>query len=391
MKEKILVTGGAGFIGSHLVDALLHASHHVRILDNLESQVHGSLSKEGMKPDYLNSETEFILGDIRDPVAVARALEGIDVVFHEAALVGVGQSMYEIERYTNVNSYGASVLLQAIVNMERRPRKIIVASSMSIYGEGAYECQVHGLVYPKLRENSQLLARNWEIYCPNPGCQEQVSPCPTAEDKQLFPTSIYAINKRDHEEMFMSVGHAYNIPAVALRYFNTYGSRQALSNPYTGVAAIFSNRILNNNPPVIFEDGRQSRDFVHVRDVVQANLLVMDDDCANYEVFNVGTGNPISILEVAEVLNAHITNTSMDPSGNRMEKDSYEAVITGEFRAGDIRHCYPDIGRLRKLGYEPSVSFEEGVSELVNFLIEQSPVDSFNQARHELTRRGLTI
>ena len=391
MKEKILVTGGAGFIGSHLVDALLKAGHHVRVLDNLESQVHGNLGKEGKKPDYLNSEAEFILGDIRDPVAVARALEGIDVVFHEAALVGVGQSMYEIERYTNVNSYGAAVLLQALVNMEQRPRKIIVASSMSIYGEGAYRCQVHGLVYPKIREYSQLKARDWEIYCPDPGCQEQVTPCPTAEDKQLFPTSIYAINKRDHEEMFMSVGRAYNIPSVALRYFNTYGSRQALSNPYTGVAAIFSNRILNDNPPVIFEDGRQSRDFVHVHDVVQANLVVMDDDRANYEVFNVGTGNSISILEVAEILNTHITNNSMDPSGKRMGKNSSEAVITGEFRAGDIRHCFPDIERLKALGYAPSLTFEEGVSELVQWIIEQTPHENFDQARQELAHRGLTI
>lgn len=391
MKEKILVTGGAGFIGSHLVDGLLEAGHHVRILDNLEPQVHGGLRDAGNKPVYLNPEAEFILGDIRDREIVTRALDGIDVVFHEAALVGVGQSMYDIERYTNANSYGAAVLLQAIVNMKQRPRKIVVASSMSIYGEGAYDCPVHNRVYPKLRENTQLMDRDWEMLCPVPGCKEHVSPCPTNEDKPLFPTSIYAINKRDHEEMFMAVGHAYNIPAVALRYFNTYGPRQALSNPYTGVAAIFSSRLLNGNPPVVYEDGRQSRDFVHVRDVVQANLIVMDQEKANYKVFNVGSGQSVSILDVANILLSHFNAFFSDLRSSQKKDRSIEIEITEKFRAGDIRHCFSDIRRLNALGYDPKVLFKDGITDLANWIIQQTSVDSFDQARQELVKRGLSI
>ena len=293
MSEKVLVTGGAGFIGSHIVDALLRDGHQVRVLDNLEPQVHGGLREQNKKPDYLNPEVEFILGDVRDPEMVAHALQGIDVVFHEAAMVGVGQSMYEILRYTDVNVRGAAVLLQAIVDAKQRPCKMIVASSMSIYGEGAYQCPVHGRTYPKLRPQSQLLQRDWEMHCPVSSCDQHAAPIPTDEDKPLYPASIYAINKRDHEEMFLSTGYAYTIPTVALRYFNVYGTRQALSNPYTGVAAIFSGRLRNNNPPVIFEDGRQRRDFVHVSDIVQANLLVMQNPAADFGVYNVGSVQPI--------------------------------------------------------------------------------------------------
>lgn len=390
MNEKVLVTGGAGFIGSHIVDALLHSGNAVCVLDNLEPQVHGNLREEGKKPSYLNNEADFILGDIRDESTVKHALEGIDVVFHEAAMVGVGQSMYEIDRYTSVNTLGAAVLLQAIVNMKQRPRKLIVASSMSIYGEGAYECPVHQKVYPKLRENDQLQRRDWEMYCPVEGCNHRVTPCPTDEDKPLFPTSIYAINKRDHEEMFMAIGRAYNIPVVALRYFNVYGTRQALSNPYTGVVAIFSSRLLNGRSPVINEDGKQSRDFVHVRDVVQANLLVMEKDEANYRTFNVGTGRSISILDVAKTL----VNHYKDLPGNQTERSSRslpaELEVSGSFRAGDIRHCFPDVYRLKALGYIPEIRFEEGLSDLEQWLIEQTPRDNYDQARQELIRRGLT-
>ncbi len=389
MTEKILVTGGAGFIGSHLVDGLLDAGHQVRILDNLEPQVHGSLRENGKKPDYLNPEAEFILGDIRDTNTVEKALEGIDVVFHEAALVGVGQSMYDIERYTNVNTYGASVVLQAIVNMKQRPRKMVVASSMSIYGEGAYECPVHHQVFPRLRETAQLGERDWELKCPVPGCKEYVFPCPTSEDKPLFPTSIYAINKRDHEEMFLAVGRAYNVPTVALRYFNTYGPRQALSNPYTGVAAIFSSRLLNGNPPVIFEDGNQSRDFIHVLDIVQANLLVMNQEKANYGVFNVGTGHSISILDVANLLISHFG--TLYKNQGVIKSDKMDAIIAQQFRAGDIRHCFPDIDRIKLLGYKPKFSFEEGVTDLANWIIQQTSTDGFEIARRELVHRGLAV
>ena len=226
MAETVLVTGGAGFIGSFLVDALVQKGHHVRIYDALVPQVHGP---HQALPGYLNSDAEFIRGDVRDRDCLARALAGIDVVFHLAAAVGVGQSMYQIQYYTEVNTLGGAVLLDLLANTRHQVRKILVASSMSIYGEGKYACGACGSVYPRLRSEAQLKAREWEMKCP--GCGQEVRPVPTDEEKPLFPTSIYAVTKRDHEEMFLSTGLAYGLPAVALRFFNTYGPRQALSNP----------------------------------------------------------------------------------------------------------------------------------------------------------------
>lgn len=378
MKEKILVTGGAGFIGSNIVDTLLAAGYQVRVLDNLEPQVHGALREQGKWPSYCNPGAEYILGDVRDKDAVARALEGMDVVFHEAAMVGVGQSMYDIFRYTDVNDNGTAVLLQEIVNSKKRPRKMIVASSMSIYGEGGYRCPDHGKVYPRLRENHQLQARDWELYCTVPGCEQHAIPYPTDEDKPLYPTSVYAVNKRNQEEMFLAVGHAYNIPTVALRYFNVYGSRQALSNPYTGVAAIFSSRLINSNPPVLYEDGHQTRDFTHVSDIAQANRVVLESSQADYGVFNVGTGRALSILDMAQALINHL--------GSKCAPE-----IVEKFRAGDTRHCFSDISRLKVLGYEPKVRFEDGVDELVEWVRSQTAADSFEKARQELLGRGLTV
>jgi dTDP-L-rhamnose 4-epimerase len=376
MRERILVTGGAGFIGSHLVDALLEAGNSVRVLDNLEPQVHGGLREQGGKPDYLHPAAEFILGDIRDADTVAGALKDIDVVYHEAALVGVGQSMYDLRRYTDVNVNGTAALLEAVIARKQPPRKLIVASSMSIYGEGAYECPVHGPVHPQPRPDVQLQQHDWEMICPVAGCEEHVGPVPTNEDKPLAPTSIYAINKRDQEEMFLAVGHAYHIPAVALRYFNTYGTRQALSNPYTGVAAIFSSRLLNGKPPVIFEDGGQMRDFTHVSDIVQANLIAKDQADADYGVFNAGTGQPRTILEIANALIQHM--------GQELAPE-----VVQKFRAGDIRHCFGDIQRLQRLGYSPRVRFEDGLAGLVEWVRQQTAEDSFEEARRQLVAKGL--
>lgn len=378
MPENILVTGGAGFIGSYIVDALLAAGHTVRVLDNLEPQVHGALRAQGAWPAYCNPHAEYQLGDIRDIDAVAQALQGIDVVFHEAAMVGVGQSMYQVARYTDVNTHGAAVLLQAIVDASQRPRKLIVASSMSIYGEGAYTCPQHGLVYPSLRPEAQLAARDWEMYCPVPGCGQHAAPCPTPESKPIYPTSIYAINKRDHEEMFLAIGRAYKIPTVALRYFNVYGARQALSNPYTGVAAIFSARLLNGKPPVVYEDGLQRRDFTHVSDIVQANLLALDHPAADDGIYNVGAARPLTILEVAQALTHHM-GLDLTPE------------VVHKFRAGDIRHCYADTTHLKALGFSPRVSFEAGVAELVEWVRRQTAADAFEQARQELQQKGLAV
>lgn len=369
---KVLVTGGAGFVGSHTVDALLEDGHEVRILDNLERQVHGMDQK---RPAYLNKEAEFIKGDIRNEADIKKALKGVNVVFHLAALVGVGQSMYDIKRYVEINSLGGAVLLDAIVNEKNNVEKVIVASSMSIYGEGAYNCKSCGTVYPRLRTNEQLKRRSWEMSCPS--CNKEVSAIPTNEDKKLYPTSIYAISKRDHEEMFLSIGAAYNIPTVGLRYFNIYGTRQSISNPYTGVVAIFLSRILNNNNPLIFEDGLQSRDFIHVSDIVRANMLAMEMSAADYHVFNVGTGRSLSILEVADILIEEI-NPELKPK------------IVNKYREGDIRHCYANTSLIEKgLGFRAEVTFESGLKDLIEWAKENGAEDRVDRATQELVEKGL--
>lgn len=369
---KILVTGGAGFVGSHLVDALLAAGHAVRVLDNLDVQVHGEAAQ---RPAHLAPEAELQIGDVRDASAVGRALEGVDAVFHQAAAVGVGQSMYQIEHYVSVNALGAAVLLQEIASRRDRIRKLVVASSMSIYGEGAYQTARGETVYPDLRDEAQLAAREWEFAGPDGA---PLRPIPTPESKPLMPTSVYAVTKRDHEELFLSVGRAYGIPTTALRYFNIYGTRQSLSNPYTGVMAIFSSRLLNRNAPLVFEDGMQSRDFTHVSDIVQANLLALDSEASADRVYNVGTGRPTPILEVGELL-AHQLDFPDPPN------------VVARYRAGDIRHCYADIGRIQsELGFEPRVKLEDGMRELLSWLRGQGAEDRVEEAAAELARRGLT-
>src|SRR5256885_2666132 len=262
---KVLITGGAGFIGSHLADRLLADGHEVRALDDLDAQVR----PQGGRPEYLDPDVELQTGDVRDRAAVRRSLEGVDAVVHFAAAVGVGQSMYEIERYTSINAIGAAVVLEEVLERRDEIKKLLVASSMSIYGEGQYgnpQTGESGLA-PGLRPQSQLAAREWNVLADD---GTPLEPEPTAETKLLRPTSIYAIGKRDHEEMVLAVGAAYGMPAVAFRFFNVYGERQALSNPYTGAAAIFSSRLLNNRPPLLFEDGAQTRDFIDVRDIARA-------------------------------------------------------------------------------------------------------------------------
>ena len=370
-KLNILVTGGAGFIGSHLVDALVARGHRVRVLDSLVAQVHGSVSQ----PPYLHPEAEFMRGDVCDAAALERALEGIDVVYHEAAEVGVGQSMYEIERYVRANDLGTAILLEALAARRASLRKLVVASSMSIYGEGAYQCPACGVVYPELRPTEQLLARRWEVECPH--CGQEVAPAGTREDKPLFPTSVYAISKQDQEQYCLVVGRAYGIPTVALRYFNVYGPRQALSNPYTGVCAIFSARLLNDQAPVIFEDGKQTRDFVHVSDIVQANLLALETARADYKAVNVGTGVPTSVEQIARLL------------AQGLGKDLAPEIVR-KYREGDIRHCVSDITRARELlGYEPRVTLEEGLPELLAWVRAQHATDQVAQATAELETRQL--
>src|SRR5205085_427502 len=316
---NILVTGGAGFIGSHLVDALVAGGHRVRVLDALVPQVHGKSDR----PAHLNPEAEFLRGDVCDGELLGRALEGVEAVYHEAAEVGVGQSMYEMQRYVRANTFATSVLLEHLVARRAQIRKLVVASSMSIYGEGAYSCPVHGAVYPQLRPAAQLRERRWEMECAR--CASELRALPTKEDKPLFPTSVYAITKQDQEQLCLVVGRAYGVPTVALRYFNVYGTRQALSNPYTGVCAIFSSRLLNGQRPVIFEDGAQARDFVHVSDIVRANLLALETDRADYKAVNVGTGRATSVGEVARLLAEGLGR-------------EHEAEFVGKYPEGDVRH-----------------------------------------------------
>ena len=373
---RILVTGGAGFIGSHLVDALVSRGHDVRIYDSLDSQVHGDGQNT---PEYLNREVEFIRGDIRDREALHKALDGVEVIFHEASAVGVGQSMYQIRKYTHVNVVGTANLLDIIVNEKTRVEKLVLASSMSNYGEGKYHCANCGAVHPKLRGLEQLKAREWEVPCPS--CHASLSALPTDENKPLFPTSVYATTKRDQEEMFCEVGLAYDIPTVVLRYFNVYGPRQALSNPYTGVIAIFSNCLLGEAPPVIFEDGRQTRDFTHVNDIVQANLLALEKHRTGVEIFNVGTGVPSNLHQLIELLSCALSLKRDEP-----------LQAAKRFRAGDIRHCVADISKITaELGYRPQIPIANGIKELTEWLRSQTPTDVLSRAIAELEMKGLVM
>lgn len=372
MSKRILITGGAGFVGSHLADGLLEAGHTVRVLDNLTPQVHS----DGV-PSYLSPRVELVYGDIRKPASVKDALQDIDVVYHFAAAVGVGQSMYEISRYIGINTMGTAELLQALLDSRAVPEKLIVASSMSIYGEGSYSCAECGRdSAPPLRPTSQLRSGRWDLACTH--CSGTLKPIPTREDKVSELNSIYALSKRDQEEMFLIYGRTYGIPVTALRFFNIYGTRQALSNPYTGVAAIFASRLINNQAPLVFEDGEQMRDFVHVSDIVRACMLAMERPDSDGQVMNIGCGKPITIRRVAEIL-AKSLGVSTEP------------VITRKYRAGDIRHCYADIGRARALlGYEPQVSHEEGFRELAAWLASQEAEDKAETMLQQLSAWGLT-
>jgi dTDP-L-rhamnose 4-epimerase len=373
-ERKVLVTGGAGFVGSHLVDALLARGDAVRVFDNLDPQVHGP---EQRRPGWLSSGAEFIQGDMRDAAAVAAALEGMEVVFHLAAAVGVGQSMYQIADYTATNTLGTAYLLQALVDRRQSLDRLVVASSMSIYGEGLYVRPDGSTPRAARRSVEQLYQHDWEMRDHD---GTPLLPRPTPETKELDPTSIYALNKADQERMVLQVGAAYGIPSVALRFFNIFGPRQALSNPYTGVVAIFSSRLLNGNSPLIFEDGEQSRDFVSVHDVVRALLLAAERESAVGEAFNVGSGRSVSVNQVARTL-ADVLRVEIEPE------------VTGRYRVGDIRHCFGDIQKARQaLGYEPRVSLSDGMIELVDWLQEQErPRDAVDRHAQELAARGLTL
>lgn len=369
--KKILVTGGAGFIGSHLVDGLIEKGYAVRVLDNLFPQIHPG----GKLPSYFNKKAEFMKGDVTKKDDWVKSLAGVDAVFHFAAAVGVGQSMYEIEHYVKVNSLGTALFLDILGNSKHSVKKMIVAASMSSYGEGTYQCKECGLIQPQLRDEEQLARKDFNVYCPT--CKEEVTPVPTNEEAKQNSNSIYAIGKKNQEEMVLNIGLTYGIPAVALRYFNVYGTRQSLSNPYNGVVAIFMSRIKNGKPPIINEDGFQTRDFIHIHDVTRANIAGLEKDEANDQVFNVGSGKPIAITEVAEIL-------------IRLQKSSVTAEITKRVRKLDVRHCYADISKISQLlGWKPHVSFENGLGEVLEWSQKEDAVDNLDFALRELEKRGL--
>ena len=371
MGKRVLVTGGAGFIGSFLVEELLRRGYQVRVYDNLDPQVH----PRGVVPAYLPREVEFIRGDIRDSQQLSSALEGVQVVSHHAAAVGVGQSQYQVKHYVDVNVGGTGNLLDVIAANPRKVERMIIASSMSIYGEGRGRCRKCGEVTPHLREEAQMSQGDWELHCPL--CGEVLEPIPTDEESEIQCNSVYAITKKAQEEMVMNIGLTYGITTVALRYFNVYGPRQSLSNPYTGVCAIFLSRIKNDRTPVIYEDGNQSRDFVSVHDIVQAHMLALEKEEADFHVFNVGTGRAVSIREVAEVL-------------VKLYGKTITSQVASKYRKGDIRHCFADISKIKRiLAFEPRVSFEDGMRELIEWSREVEATDRFDIAAQELRDRGL--
>ena len=369
--RTVLVTGGAGFIGGHLVDALVARGEKVRILDNLDPLAHPRREP----PGHLPEDAELLIGDVGDRATVDRALEGVEEVFHLGGAVGNGESMVNVRRVVDANSGGTATLLEAVLERRDRIRRLVVASSMVVYGEGAYDCPRHGTTSVRLRRAEDLKAGSWEPRCPD--CQEQLRPVPTHEDSPLRPASVYGITKRDQEELALVLGRAYGLEVVALRYLNVYGPRQALANPYTGVAAIFAARILNGRAPRVFEDGGQIRDLVHVSDVVRATLAAMDAPAASGHAINVATGRTVTVGELARRL-ATALDSELSPE------------ITGEFRAGDIRHCFADVHRAEQLlGFRPRRSLAEGLPQLAEWVAAQNVRERGDEAIAGLRARGL--
>ena len=373
--RDILVTGGAGYIGSHLVDALVARDYRVTVLDNLEPQVHRS----GTWPTYANAKAEYVKGDVRDRAVFEPLVLRSQAVVHFGAAVSVGQSMYQVDRYVDVNTRGTAVLLDILVNAAHHVEKVIVASSIGVYGEGAYECATHGVVAPTIRSEQQLALRDWEQHCPY--CSTHVRSIPTPEDKALYRDNIYSMTKYHQEEMVLLIGKTYGIPSVAPRFFNVYGPRQSLSNPYAGVAAIWLSRLLNGKPPIVFEDGGQLRDFVSIHDVVDCLVLMLEKAGADYLPVNIGSGETITILDIAKLL-------------TRLLGVSIEAQVTQTGRKFDIRHNTADIARARQtLGYAPKISLEGGFAELIEWA-KTTPdvaVDFFDKALQELQEKGLLV
>lgn len=374
-KKKILITGGAGFIGSNLALKLVKNGACVTILDNLSEQIHGKDANSTMI-ERLKEETDFILGDVRSQSDWLKAIKGQDIVVHLAAETGTGQSMYEIEKYTDVNINGTAKLLDILVNTKHQVKKVVIASSRAIYGEGRYLCELHGMVYPEHRINDDLQKGIFEVRCPQ--CRGPVQLQATDEESKIHPSSIYGITKQNQEQMVLTMGKSIGIPAVAFRYQNVYGPGQSLNNPYTGILSIFSTRIKNNKPINIFEDGLESRDFVYIDDVVDATILGIEKDEADYQAFNVGSGEATDVITIVQKLKEQLGS-------------EVEAKISGDYRLGDIRHNIADLTKVQsRLGFRPTISIEEGLSRFIDWVKkEQVQVDRYEDSLEELRAKGL--
>ncbi len=370
--SHILLTGGAGFIGSHTADALLARGHRVRILDNLDPQIHGL---SGTFPQYLDPAIECIRADVCDTEAVSLALDGIDAVYHFAAQTGVGQSMYDLRSYTEVNCTGTAALLEAIVKSKRKLQRLVLASSRAVYGEGTHRCATHDLVYPPVRSREQLEAGDFRVHCPL--CGKPAQAVCTLENRPLLPVSVYGWTKQQQENLCKYASDTFGTRVIMLRYFNVYGSRQSLSNPYTGVVSIFYSRILSGKPIYLYEQGLPLRDFVHISDVVQANLLALETDCAPGSSFNIGTSEMHTIADIANTLGEACGRTP-------------NIEVTSEFRVGDIFSGIADISRAAvTLGYRPQISLTQGMSEFVSWAAHQESVDLYAKTVQELQSHGL--
>lgn len=371
--NKILITGGAGFIGSKIAFKLINQGYEVTILDNLSEQIHG---KEASLPNELKNKVNFIKGDVRSKEDWKLALKDQDAIIHLAAETGTGQSMYEISKYVEINIGGTAHLLDILTNEKHTIKKVVIASSRAIYGEGRYKCKVHGFVYPLARLDKDM--RSGEFECKCPLCGETIELMSTDENSKIHPTSIYGITKYNQEQMLLVVCKAINIPAVAFRYQNVYGPGQSLSNPYTGILSIFSTRIKNGNSINIFEDGKETRDFVYIDDVVDATILGLEKEEANYHVFNVGSGVPTDVLTVTNTL-------------KREYYSNVEVAISGNYRLGDIRHNFADITKAKEiLGFVPSYNFQQGIEKFVQWVEKQEvKEDKYEQSIEEMKSKGL--
>ena len=372
--KNILITGGAGFIGSRLCEKLFDQGNNVTVLDNLSEQIHGN--GESFLFNKIKDKCTFIKGDVRDKNDWAHAIKNQEIIIHLAAETGTGQSMYEVEKYTNVNVIGTSHMLEILANSNHNVKKIIVASSRSIYGEGKYNCKTHGVQYPSKRKEEDMKKGEFNPKCSM--CNSSLNVLPTDEQSKIHPSSIYGINKQQQEQMVMLMGESLSIPSVAFRYQNVYGPGQSLSNPYTGILSIFSTRILNGNDLDIYEDGEETRDFVYIEDAVDATILGIEKEEANGNIFNVGSGVSTRVLDVANTL-------------KRLYNSEINITISGKFRLGDIRHNFADLSKSKDiLGFTPKYNFERGITEFVNWVKTQEVMeDKYEKSIQQLKNKGL--